>query len=224
MKQTVDYRNKKSLMYKLRKKRFNIFKEFLSKIRSLEQKDELTILYAGGTLIYWETFNYTELDHITILNLTIDEMSTYGKINFAEGNALNLYQFKENEFDVVFSNSVIEHVGDYSRQQKMRDEILRVGKYSFIQTPNFYFPIEPHYRFPFFFLLSKAAKKYLLKTYHLRTRTKRKVPLDRKSTDAEMNNIHLLKRKDIINLFPSNVLICERFFGFTKSFITHSKL
>lgn len=53
-------------------------------------------------------------------------------------------QFQDNEFDAVFSNSVIEHVGDYEAQRQMANEIMRVGKRYFVQTPNFYFPIEPH--------------------------------------------------------------------------------
>ncbi|MEM2045934.1 MAG: class I SAM-dependent methyltransferase, partial [Candidatus Bathyarchaeia archaeon] len=48
--------------------------------------------------------------------------------------------FKDKSFDVVFSNSVIEHVGNYDDQKMCAEEIRRVGKCYFVQTPNFYFP------------------------------------------------------------------------------------
>lgn len=50
-----------------------------------------------------------------------------------------MLQFKEKEFDLVFSNSVIEHVGGFQDQMKAANEIRRVGKNYFIQTPNKYF-------------------------------------------------------------------------------------
>jgi 2-polyprenyl-3-methyl-5-hydroxy-6-metoxy-1,4-benzoquinol methylase len=55
-----------------------------------------------------------------------------------------MFPFKDNAFDWVFSNSVIEHVGDNDAQLKFVNEMLRVGKNVFFTTPNKYFPIETH--------------------------------------------------------------------------------
>ncbi len=52
-------------------------------------------------------------------------------------------------FDVVFSNAVIEHVGDRERQEALVREALRVGRRVFVTTPNRWFPIEVHTRLPF---------------------------------------------------------------------------
>ena len=67
-----------------------------------------------------------------------------------KGDATNLSNFKDNQFDIVFSNSLIEHLYTYENMKLMANETMRVGKKFFVQTPNKYFPIEPHYFFHFF--------------------------------------------------------------------------
>jgi hypothetical protein len=54
----------------------------------------------------------------------------------------------DQEYDIAFSNSVIEHVGDWERQAAFASEIRRVGKNLWIQTPAKECPIEPHYLAP----------------------------------------------------------------------------
>jgi 2-polyprenyl-3-methyl-5-hydroxy-6-metoxy-1,4-benzoquinol methylase len=56
-------------------------------------------------------------------------------------------------FDIVFSNSVIEHVGDAESQQQFAHEIARVGRAYWVQTPNRRFPVEPHLLTPFLHFL-----------------------------------------------------------------------
>jgi len=57
--------------------------------------------------------------------------------------------FDESEFDWVFSNAVIEHVGERPDQLAFLNEMLRVGRFVFFTTPNKYFPIETHTSVPF---------------------------------------------------------------------------
>ncbi len=56
----------------------------------------------------------------------------------------SIFPFGDNEFDWVFSNAVIEHVGDSSDQVLFLNEMLRVAKDVFFTTPNKYFPVESH--------------------------------------------------------------------------------
>ena len=56
--------------------------------------------------------------------------------------------FRDAEFDVVFSNAVLEHVGSRSAQAAFVRELCRVGKAFFITTPNRWFPIEHHTGLP----------------------------------------------------------------------------
>ena len=53
-------------------------------------------------------------------------------------------------YDIVHSNSVIEHLYNFENQKKMASEIIRVGQKYIVQTPNKYFFLEPHYLASFF--------------------------------------------------------------------------
>lgn len=64
---------------------------------------------------------------IVILNLQEIEI-TSPNLMYMSGDARDMKQFRDNEFDIVFSNSVIEHISDYKGQRKMAEEVKRVGK------------------------------------------------------------------------------------------------
>ncbi len=72
----------------------------------------------------------------------------YPDIPYVQGDACAL-PFGDGAFDIVFSNAVIEHVGDAERQRELVTEALRVGRRVFLTTPNRWFPIEVHTRLPF---------------------------------------------------------------------------
>jgi hypothetical protein len=55
-----------------------------------------------------------------------------------------VFPFEDNEFDWVFSNAVIEHVGNNVDQVIFLNEMLRVARNVFFTTPNKYFPVESH--------------------------------------------------------------------------------
>lgn len=54
------------------------------------------------------------------------------------------FPFRENEFDWVFSNAVVEHVGNDEDQLLFLNEMHRVAKNVYFTTPNKYFPVESH--------------------------------------------------------------------------------
>jgi len=90
--------------------------------------------------------------NITIINLpgvaSIHHRSVH-KISYVEGDACNLNMFKDDEFEVSFSNSVIEHVGDDNKILSFADEAQRISRKIWVQTPSKYFPLEPHTGMPF---------------------------------------------------------------------------
>ncbi len=65
------------------------------------------------------------------------------------------FPFKDKEFDICWSNAVIEHVGIFDDQLFFLKEIKRVSKRAIIATPNKFFPVEPHTRTPILHYLPK---------------------------------------------------------------------
>jgi len=102
-----------------------------------------------GTLNFLEEM-YPWPERITALGLHDGEgfRARYPSIRYVQGDACAL-PFEDGEFDIVFSNAVIEHVGGRERQRALVSEALRVGRRVFVTTPNRWFPVEVHTRLPF---------------------------------------------------------------------------
>ena len=66
---------------------------------------------------------------------------------FVRADATEGLPFAENEFDLVYCSSVIEHV-EPARRDAFARELRRVGRGWFVQTPAFSFPLEPHALLP----------------------------------------------------------------------------
>lgn len=75
----------------------------------------------------------------------------------------NTFPFGSKEFDFIWSNAVLEHVGGYEKQKYFLSEVLRTGKRIYITTPNRFFPIEVHTRLPLLQFLPKKIFDKLLK-------------------------------------------------------------
>jgi len=117
-------------------------------------------------------------------------------------------------FDVVFSNSVIEHVGDISRQRDFARECMRCGKCFFVQTPYKWFPIDPH---TFMLFGHWFPKKVFTKLMKWSPRFLISRPTHEDIEDFV--NMRLLGKKEMQELFPQALIIEEKFFGLTKSLI-----
>ena len=172
----------------------------------------------------WETTDFFVQEmrdiQITLINLDpiIVKEVNHPKIKGIVGDARHLPQFKNNEFDVVFSNSVIEHVGDYNDQLQMANELMRVGKRYFVQTPNLYFPIEPHFVFPLFQFLPIQLRVSLITHFDLGWTKK---ITDKQRAKEAVSSIRLVSKKEVMALFPNANLYEEKLFGLTKSFIVY---
>jgi hypothetical protein len=201
-----------SLANKFRKKRFEIFRKMLSE----EYKDKITILDIGGTTDYWKQMNPPEINRleITILNIH-DKEGTNNSFRYIKGSAAELNIFKENQFDIVFSNSVIEHLSPGGQSQMAKD-LIRIGRRMYLQTPSYYFPVEPHFLFPFFQFLPQTVKILLIRKFNLGWYKKQE---NKAEAICLIKSINLLKLNQIKKLFPLSNIIKERLILFTKSYI-----
>lgn len=191
-----------------------------------QQKGQVHILDMGGEPNYWNILPPLTLENrritITLLNLpgTFDPAAqqylNQNHFRFAEGDACNLDQWPDGSFDIVHSNSVIEHVGDWPRRVAFAREALRLAPHCFVQTPNFWFPIEPHYMAPFIHWLPKPISVLWLMKMRLGHMAKAGTVSEAVLT---IESIHLLDRRMMKELFPGTRIWTERVLGLPKSFV-----
>jgi len=123
-------------------------------------------------------------------------------------------------FDIVYSNAVIEHVGNLERQKKMASEIMRVGKNWFVTTPNRWFPFEFHMRLPLVTWLPGNAYLRVGQIVSYNHVNKRY------GFGIKHNSLHLLTAKEMQQLFPTSRIVKQRitFMAETLIAIGDSKL
>ena len=201
----------------LRRKRFRLFHDHIDSLPK-----PLEIIDVGGTQLFWEQMNFLpDKDvEITILNLSKPATDKPGFTGI-QGDATDMSQIPDNHFDVAFSNSVIEHVGDFQAQKRMASEIQRIAKHYFVQTPSRYFPIEPHFLLPFFQFLPLWIKAWLI--LNLKLGWSPNINSKQKAKDAA-KAIRLMSLKELKSMFPGGIIHKEKIFGFTKSYIISHKL
>ncbi len=216
LKNLANNRNDESFANTLRRKRFSLFLDFIEDLPR-----PLKIIDVGGTQLFWEQMNFLPGKdvEITLLNLTKPETDKPGFVGI-KGDATDMSQIPDNAFDVAFSNSVIEHVGGLEEQQQMADEMLRIAKNIFVQTPNRYFPIEPHFLFPFFQFLHLGVQAWLISNLKLGWRPNKQ---SKKEAKISAKSIRLMSKRELKALFPDARLYKEKFLGLTKSYIFINK-
>ncbi|HWC95785.1 MAG TPA: class I SAM-dependent methyltransferase [Candidatus Sulfopaludibacter sp.] len=177
---------------------------------------ETRILDIGGTPEYWMLL--PERPRVTLLN-TPRARAEVGETAWVAGDGRCL-PFRDGAFDVVFSNSVIEHVGDAASQERFAREVARVGRRYWVQTPNRWFPVEQHLLTPFVHWLPREWQRAVVPRFNLWSLLVRVTP-DRRRFYIEhyLSDVRLLTLSEVRGLFPDARVICERVAGVTKSFI-----
>jgi ubiquinone/menaquinone biosynthesis C-methylase UbiE len=196
----------------MRRARFGFFLSLLDRVDG-----HLEILDIGGTQEFWNLMTDGDAGDVRVTLLNIEHQSvTSSQFISAVGDARSLPQYDNGQFDVVFSNSVIEHVGSYEDQARMAKEVMRVGKRYFVQTPNKRFPLEPHFLFPFFQYLPGAVRAQMVHRFDVGWY--KRIPSLAKARE-EVDSIQLLTRRRFADLFPGASIYEEKLFGLTKSFV-----
>jgi hypothetical protein len=178
---------------------------------------EYRILDLGGSVHFWrESGLYDLVKRVDIYNISESEVLRTAVdekffVYFYDGRRLPV---ASGSYDLVVSNSVLEHVPPELRHQFV-EEARRVGKRGYVQTPAFEFPVEPHFVMPFLHWLPRAIGVQLIRIapWALLSGHRRHVQL------AYWNEIKLLTRKQLQALFPDSIIVAERVLGLPKSWL-----
>jgi hypothetical protein len=215
-----DPRNPNSLSVRFRQKRDVRLRELLLAARVPGRTTR--IFDMGGTVRYWHRLGVDFLrEHdfsVTILNLTADEFDADapGPFELMVGNACHV-DAPDGAFDFVHSNSVIEHLLTWENMRDFAREAARLAPSYYIQTPNFWFPIDPHfYKAPLFHWLPVPARVALLRSFPIAYRGRIG---SREEALAVVEGAKLLSRRQIVSLFPDARIESERLAGLDKSII-----
>jgi ubiquinone/menaquinone biosynthesis C-methylase UbiE len=199
--------------YLARRRRMQSFMQLM------EIKPGTRVLDLGGSPGIWETVT-VPLD-VTMLNLPgvvpSDAIRSLGtnlhSFHLIEGDACNVHQFPDFSFDLVFSNSVIEHVGPEDKQEQLAREVVRLGKSYWVQTPSPWFPIEAHSGLPFYWFYPEQFRAWLLR------KSQKKLPT---WWTEYIATTRVLSRRRVTKLFPNARIRVEFLFGLPKSYVAYS--
>jgi hypothetical protein len=200
-----------SLSRRFRRRRMQRF------MREYRITSDTRILDIGGTPDNWQLADIQP--RLVLLNMPRARAELAGAVQWVAGDGRCL-PFRDASFDVVFSNSVIEHVGDAASQERFACEVARVGRAFWVQTPNRWFPIEQHLLTPFVHWLPKRWQGAVVRRGTVWSALTRPTP-DRRDFYIEhfLRDIRLLSFRELQALFPGARIIRERFLGMTKSLI-----
>jgi hypothetical protein len=154
---------------------------------------------------------------VTMVNLRYPDPAARRDWRFTpvEGDATAL-PFADASFDIAFSNSVIEHMTTWERQQAFAAEARRVAGRLWIQTPARSFPLEPHLLAPFFQYWPRGLQRRLARNFTLWGLMVRP---DDARVEEMLCDIRLLTLREMKELFPDCTILKERMLGLTKSYI-----
>jgi len=218
----VDYDNPRSIGSRMRGGRFARIEQLVANV--LEHRSTCEILDIGGVARYWRLMDPSLLRSCRITIVNLDEpwgadprtdCPDVGSFKFAIGDGRDL-EFGDRQFDIAHSNSVLEHVGSFADMQALVRESTRVGRSVYIQTPYFWFPIEPHFGFPLIHWLPVPLRCKII--------TRVRIGFRRRFADvpeamAYIEAINLLDIAQVRALMPDAQVDYERVLGVPKSLI-----
>jgi SAM-dependent methyltransferase len=198
-----------------RLRRSLLYREFGGDLRAKSVCD------LGGSRHFWESMPADVVPgDLTLLNISDDGQSRSHSGRFSNLD-IQLYDgqnipFPDSHFDIVICNSVLEHVPPAQRAP-LCAEIRRVGRYHFVQTPAYAFPIEPHFVAPAIHWLPRPVGRHLVRfgLWSLLSRP------GRARRESYFDEVQLLTRREVAALFPGSAIVSERLAGLPKSYTAH---
>lgn len=180
-------------------------------------RPEWLVLDVGGTPAIWE--HCPVRPRLVLLNTPRALEPAPEGVRYVAGDGASL-PFPDRCFDLVFSNSVIEHLGSAEAMERFASEVRRTGKRYFVQTPDVRCPVEPHLYTPFLHWLPRAWQRELAPRLSVWALAARVTP-DRHEYFLRhyIEEIRLLGPRQMQRLFPEARIERERVLGLPKSLI-----
>lgn len=192
---------------KARTRRWEWFKQAFPDIGTM------SVIDLGGRVESWLRAPVRPA-RVHVVNLEAPPAETPEWISAEEGDACELPAY-QGEYDLVFSNSVLEHVGGHQRRARFAEAVHGLALRHWVQTPYRYFPVEPHFLFPGFQFLPLAARAGIVRRWPL----VHSRPDDRPTALRVALGVELLSRTEMAYYFPQSHIREERIGGLAKSLI-----
>ena len=180
--------------------------------QSFQLDRQTRVLDLGGAEYYWPWLEVRP--RVTVANFEERDLKK-ADLDWVRADGREL-PFQDGAFDVVYCNSVLEHLPDEASRYALAQEVARVGRGYSVQTPNRWFPVDAHTLTPAFHFLPKRWQSRLARNFTLWGRLQRPTLAEARGF---VENIRLLTARDLQRLFPDAVIERERFLGLTKSVI-----
>ena len=174
----------------------------------------MDVLDLGGTASAWMRSPVRPAS-VHIVNLLRQEENLPQWIRATVGNACDLPLGVRGHYDLVYSNSVIEHVGGYLQRKRFAATVHAMAPSHWVQVPYRYFPVEPHWVCPGFQFLPLAARGFLARRWPLRPAT----PQSREAALEDALDVELLSKSEMRLYFPASEIRTERLWVLPKSLI-----
>ena len=182
---------------------------------SFPDLDRMSIIDLGGTAAAWLRAPVRPaFVHIVNLEPSPSELPSWLRADLADACDLPP-SIRSGSYDLVFSNSVIEHVGGHAQRQRFADAVHRLADRHWVQTPYRYFPVEPHWLFPGGQFLPVKARATVVRRWPL----VHTPDIDRETALREALGVELLSITDMRYYFPDSVIRHDRLAGLVKSLI-----
>jgi hypothetical protein len=182
-------------------------------VREFPDLDQMSVIDLGGDAGTW-TQSPLHPKHVHVVNIDTPPTEVPAWITVDTGDACALpTEIASRRYDLVFSNSVIEHVGGHERRLRFAESVHTLAPAHWVQTPYRYFPVEPHWIAPGMQFLPVRARAAFARRWplaHVRS-------ADLRDALTGVLWTELLDRSQMRYYFPQSRLISERLAGLTKS-------
>jgi hypothetical protein len=178
---------------------------------------ETRVLDLGGSLYFWDLARAEgfPVPRVTVVNIRPSPEKLPREVDWFLGDARST-GLRDFSFDIVFSNSLVEHLVNWDSQVLFAGEVKRLAPSYFIQTPNKWFLVEPHFVTPFTHFLPMLVRRGLGPRATLWGWTS---GATRKQYEEQLREIRLLSQREMCTLFPDAQIVPERWMGMVKSIV-----